>query len=252
MISLVFVVLLAAFCLASTWVAVHALSNLVGDGRVVVRVAPKKLFMACFVVALIGSVADGAIAPSSVRDFGLPILLVWAVITAYIDKVTAWVTDISVVFLLVGALLHDPYASAMAWVSTWSFLGLDQSDLLLFAGSAVLAVTFWAICLLAFKIQALFNHVALTAVDCVAVVLPIIAFGLSFEACISYVLIVLIIALAGKNERVHSWLSNGSALREGLDDLHQSHVPVTRALPAFTIFAPVTAGVSIAKYVQFA
>lgn len=247
--AVTFALFLLTLVTVSIWAALMALRRLVGDPRVVDRVAPFPLFLVCFTSGVIVSIADGVWTPVSIGDYGLLSLAIWATITAFIDRSTAWVTDLSAIILLVGAMLHDTSVSMFGGLFGGWLRDYQSSDLTLLIGATIAAVVLWVLCLGAFKAQMRLGRVVLTAADCVAVVLPLVAFSFSYEASITYALAACLIALAQRFKRVHTWLSEAKALREGLDDLEQNHVETTRALPAFSVFAPVTLVVAVARSV---
>lgn len=243
-------VALSLFCAVSVWCAVLALRWIATDQAVAERVGRRRLLMACIFLTVGASLADGAIRPTDLSDLGLLTLVAWAAITAHIDRVTTWVPDVCAVMLLFGALTHDPSISALDSVFIRQGVCAGSSNGCIVAAATAFAVFLWLVALLAFKVQQMLDSVFLTAADCVAVALPLIAFGTSLGSTLSYLLASALIVLAKRFHFVHRWIGEEDALREGLDDLGRSDMPVSGALPAFMIFAPVTATVAVIHSVQ--
>lgn len=240
----VFLVGLGLFCSASVTVAMIALRGLAKDRAICDRMQPVRLWLLCLVLAIAAAMADGALRPTRLADVGLLVLVVWATITAAMDRATTWVPDISAIMLMFGALAHDPDISGLSALPLWPNRCPAGSSACVAAAALGWAVVFWLVALLGFVVQRALGQLVLTAADIVAVALPVIAFGLSPAATVAFFLAALVIVLARRSERLHLWLAEGRALREGLDDLGQDHVPASGALPAFVIFAPITAMVA--------
>ncbi|MCZ8295547.1 MAG: hypothetical protein O9254_01340 [Rhodobacteraceae bacterium] len=245
--GLIFAISLTAVTLISVWASLVALRRISGNPSVADRIGYLRLFVLCLGLAVVTSVVDGAWIPADIGDYGLPLLVVWATITALIDRATAWVTDLSAVLLLFGAMLHDPSASIISVFASQSFAGVHFSGSYIVLIAVFASLALWASCLGVFWVQRFMGRIVLTAADCLAVALPSIAFGLSYETSASYALTAFMILIATRFDFLHSIIADSKALREGLDDLGQDQIPATRALPAFIVFAPVTAVVAVAQ-----
>lgn len=243
----VFATLLITIAAVSVWTSLIALRRIAAHPSVADRISPFGLFVLCLTLAVVASMVDGVWTPAEISDFGLPLLVVWATITALIDRATAWVTDLSAVLLLVGAMLHDPSASVISVFATEWLHTTHFSDSALLLTAVFFSLALWASCLGAFWLQRFMGRIVLTAADCLAVALPAVAFGLSYSASASYAVTALLILISIRFDFFHSVISDANALREGLDDLGQNETPTTRALPAFTVFAPVTALMAVAQ-----
>ena len=250
MMQALFLLGLGLFCVVCVWCAVHALQFLTVDRAIAARIGRLRLSVLCFGLGVGAAMADGVLLPMHLSDFGLVVLVVWATITAMMDRATTWVPDISAVMLLFGALIHDPALSALGWLPVWQAVCSGASPACVAGAAMVWAVILWLIALLAFKAQLALRCLVLTAADIVAVALPLIAFGTSLGSTIGYFLAALVVVLAGRFAPLHRWLAEARALREGLDDLGQTDIAPSRALPAFVIFAPITAAMAVALSVS--
>lgn len=228
------------FCTISVLAASFSLGWIAGDPAVSQRVRRGPLLVICVLLATGASLTDGVLVPAGPWELGLVTLVVWAAITACFDRATTWVPDICAVMMLFGALTHSPQPGWMDGLLCGSMAG-DAGSACNAAAAFGWAVLLWAGALVVFRLQCALDRVVLTAADCVAVGLPMLAFGPSLMAGLSYLAASAVILLAGISGRLHRLISNAQALREGLDDLGRPELPVGQALPAFIIFAPITA-----------
>lgn len=240
-----YLIALCVFCFVSVQLAVFFLETLESDRKVTAKVKRSRLFTVCFLVSFVSSIYDGVLVASDLDEFALLLLVVWATIAAYIDRYTTWVPDICIIMLLLGSLLHNPSISAQSFLVALFPNSFNLSILAFILIAFCFAFIFWLFALVLFEVQRFLGIITLTAADIIAVALPLIAFGTSFSAMLTYFLAVCLILLSSHSKILHRLLADESALRAGLDDVGHDEISTAKALPAFVVFAPLTSLIAI-------
>ena len=197
----------------------------------------------CTLFALVAALLVGVRCPCeqgfSISSLSMIIFAVWSTIIAYFDRQTTWVTDLSIFVVVAGSVsvgYHDPWIARIASIRV-PYL----SDALLH----VLAVLSLSFAIIAFSwfvhwVQARRGRIFFSGADVVAVLLPVLVFGVSYASALAYLCGAILLLCISKFKCVADLFRREDAVAEGLSDLGFNQAMFDVAVPAFMIFAPST------------
>jgi len=234
---LLWAALLPLISMASVYLNALFLATLETSTSVRARVKFWHCVTLCIGSAILVGACNGVFVPRELEDVALSLFCVWATIIAYFDRQTTWVTDQSLLAMMAFGMIVSGHSRFLLDALEFHFLSAG-SDLIIGAVSFLLAGAALILARQAHAFQVGRGRVLVTGADVIAAALPLLCFGISYSASLSYGMAALILLGLRISDRFAFFFRRPDAVSEGLLDIGRGEVPETDAVPAFMAFVP--------------